>query len=290
MQQRRPLQAGGPGLYSAEERQRRDASRWTLVQGVLAPVQFLVFLVSLVLVVRYLATGEGLTAATALGRGQDPGALRHHDHRLASGRRWSSAATCSPAAFFWEDVFSMLVLALHTAYLLALLTGTLDAARADAAGAGGLRHLRRQRRAVPAQAARGAAGPAAPRPAPRHWRREPPPVAASRDAAAADAPGAARARPARGVLRPDRNHLAAPQDPGRLLPRRRLAHLRPPDPVRRRRDDLRRAALRHRDHRRARPRRAWPTPTTNSTAWSRACSSAAPTSGCCSWSAPARPR
>ena len=45
-------------LYTAEERQRRDASGWTLVQGVLAPVQFLVFLVSLGLVLRYLATNE----------------------------------------------------------------------------------------------------------------------------------------------------------------------------------------------------------------------------------------
>ena len=30
-------------------------------------------------------------------------------------------------AFYWEDVFSMLVLALHTAYLVALFTGALDA-------------------------------------------------------------------------------------------------------------------------------------------------------------------
>jgi 3-vinyl bacteriochlorophyllide hydratase len=52
-------------LYTARERQRRDASRWTLVQGVLAPIQFLVFLTSLALVLRYLATGEGLGAATA---------------------------------------------------------------------------------------------------------------------------------------------------------------------------------------------------------------------------------
>ena len=51
-------------LYTAEERRRRDASRWTLVQGVLAPIQFLVFLVSLALVLRYLATGEGHAAAT----------------------------------------------------------------------------------------------------------------------------------------------------------------------------------------------------------------------------------
>ena len=34
-------------------------------------------------------------------------------------------------AFFWEDVFSMLVLALHTAYLVALVFGALDATRAD---------------------------------------------------------------------------------------------------------------------------------------------------------------
>ncbi len=52
-------------LYTAEERQRRDASPWTLVQGILAPLQFAVFLVSLGLVMRYLATGEGLAVATA---------------------------------------------------------------------------------------------------------------------------------------------------------------------------------------------------------------------------------
>ncbi len=34
-------------LYTPEQRRRRDASPWTLVQGVLAPLQFGVFLVSL---------------------------------------------------------------------------------------------------------------------------------------------------------------------------------------------------------------------------------------------------
>ena len=52
-------------LYTAEERARRDATVWTLVQGILAPVQFVVFLVSLALVVRYLATSDGYAAATA---------------------------------------------------------------------------------------------------------------------------------------------------------------------------------------------------------------------------------
>ena len=46
-------------LYSDAERARRDGTRWTLVQGILAPVQFVVFLVSLGLVLRYLVTGAG---------------------------------------------------------------------------------------------------------------------------------------------------------------------------------------------------------------------------------------
>ena len=54
---------GTKQLYTLEQRRRRDASPWTLVQGVLAPLQFLVFLVSLALILRYLATGEGLYAA-----------------------------------------------------------------------------------------------------------------------------------------------------------------------------------------------------------------------------------
>ena len=52
-------------LYTAAERQRRDASVWTLVQGVLAPGQFVVFLVSLALVLRWLASGQGYEIAAA---------------------------------------------------------------------------------------------------------------------------------------------------------------------------------------------------------------------------------
>ena len=51
-------------LYTSEERARRDATRWTLVQGVLAPLQFLVFLISVVLVLRFLQTGQGEAEAT----------------------------------------------------------------------------------------------------------------------------------------------------------------------------------------------------------------------------------
>ena len=54
----------GYRIYTKAERQRRDATIWTLVQGVLAPLQFVVFLASLALVIRYLLTGEGYEIAT----------------------------------------------------------------------------------------------------------------------------------------------------------------------------------------------------------------------------------
>mgnify|MGYP006285440427 CR=1 FL=1 len=41
-------------LYSPQERLRRDQTVWTLVQGILAPLQFVVFLISLALVVSML--------------------------------------------------------------------------------------------------------------------------------------------------------------------------------------------------------------------------------------------
>jgi 3-vinyl bacteriochlorophyllide hydratase len=112
-------------LYTPEERRRRDQSPWTLVQGILAPVQFVVFLISLFLVLRYLATGEGELAATisivvktlVLYAIMITGAIWE---REVFGRYLFAPV------FFWEDVFSMLVLALHTAYLVALATGALD--------------------------------------------------------------------------------------------------------------------------------------------------------------------
>ena len=112
-------------LYTSEERARRDATPWTLVQGVLAPVQFLVFLVSVVLVLRYLQSGQGETAATV--------SIVLKTFLLytimITGCIWEKVVFgryLFAASFFWEDVFSMLVLALHTAYLVALYTGSLS--------------------------------------------------------------------------------------------------------------------------------------------------------------------
>ena len=113
-----------PPLYTAAQRQRRDASRWTLVQGVLAPLQFLVFLVSLALVLRYLHGGEGLAAASVsvVVKTLVLYAI------MVTGSIWEREVFGQylfARAFFWEDVVSILVLALHTAYLLALFTGWL---------------------------------------------------------------------------------------------------------------------------------------------------------------------
>ena len=111
-------------LYTAEQRARRDNSVWTLVQGVLAPVQFLVFIVSAVLVLRYLAGGEGLVAATVSVVVKTLVLYTI----MVTGCVWEKVVFdrwLFAPAFFWEDVFSMLVLALHTAYLVALFTGAL---------------------------------------------------------------------------------------------------------------------------------------------------------------------
>ena len=112
-------------LYTAEQRLRRDTSIWTLVQGVLAPLQFLVFLISLGLVLRYLVTDEGQNLATAsvVAKTLTLYAI------MVTGCIWEKVVfDCYlfAPAFFWEDVFSMLVLALHTAYLFALLTSSLN--------------------------------------------------------------------------------------------------------------------------------------------------------------------
>ena len=111
-------------LYSAEERRRRDATGWTLVQGLLAPVQFLVFLVSLGLVLRYLANGEGHDAAVASVVVKTLALYAI----MVTGCIWEKVVFgryLFAPAFYWEDVFSMLVLALHTAYLVALFTDAL---------------------------------------------------------------------------------------------------------------------------------------------------------------------
>ena len=116
-----------PALYTAEERRRRDATPWTIVQGVLAPLQFAIFLVSLVLVSRFLSTGEGASAAdlSVIAKTVALYAI------MITGSIWEREVFghwLFAPAFFWEDVVSMGVIALHTVYLVMLLgeLGTIE--------------------------------------------------------------------------------------------------------------------------------------------------------------------
>jgi 3-vinyl bacteriochlorophyllide hydratase len=109
-------------LYTPEERIRRDQTPWTMVQAILAPVQFAVFLVSLGLVLNYLATGRGYEVATA--------SIVLKTFALyaimITGAIWENKVFgryLFAESFFWEDAFSMLVIALHTGYLVALMAG-----------------------------------------------------------------------------------------------------------------------------------------------------------------------
>ena len=125
MTQNRPDQDCRPALYTPAQRVRRDQTKWTLVQGVLAPLQFLAFAISLVLVVRYLLTGAGYEAATI--------SIVIKTSFLyvimITGAIWEKVVfgqyLLAPA-FFWEDVFSFAVIALHSAYIITVWTGALS--------------------------------------------------------------------------------------------------------------------------------------------------------------------
>lgn len=119
--QQNPASARKP-LYTPEQRVRRDATIWTTVQGVLAPVQFLACAVSIALVVRYLMTGDGYAAATV--------SILVKTFLLylimVTGAIWEKVVFGQylfAPAFFWEDVVSFGVIALHTVYLWGLITG-----------------------------------------------------------------------------------------------------------------------------------------------------------------------
>ena len=112
------------GLYSAEERLRRDSSKWTIVQGVLAAFQFIVFLISLLLVLRTLVTGEGAFAANASVIFKTLVLYTI----MITGSLWEKdvfGKYLFAPAFFWEDVVSFVVIGLHTIYVYALVTGSM---------------------------------------------------------------------------------------------------------------------------------------------------------------------
>ncbi len=126
MRDSRPKTRQQQSLYTPEERQRRDKSPWTKVQGVLALLQLLIFAVSLALVLRYLSTGEGflLASISIILKTLVLYTI------MVTGSIWEKdvfGCYLFARPFFWEDVVSMLVMALHTAYLVVFVFSLLDA-------------------------------------------------------------------------------------------------------------------------------------------------------------------
>ena len=111
-------------LYTEDQKFRRDNSKWTKVQAILAPIQFVVCFISIGLVQRYLMSGIGYEVATI--------SIVVKTFILylimGTGAIWEKEVfgqyLLAPA-FFWEDVISFFVIAFHTAYLVTLIGGFL---------------------------------------------------------------------------------------------------------------------------------------------------------------------
>jgi len=106
-------------MYTPEQLERRNRSPWTKAQFILAPIQFVVFLISFALVIRYLATGEGYWIATIsvwikialIWALTITGMLWEHD---IYGKYFMAPE------FFWEDLGNLIAIITHNAYFVAI--------------------------------------------------------------------------------------------------------------------------------------------------------------------------
>ena len=115
-------QVDGWNLYTPSQRIIRDRTVWTKVQAILAPLQFIVCIISLALVLRYLLTDEGYYIATV--------SVVVKSFLLflimVTGAIWEKVVFGQflfAEAFFWEDVVSFFVIFFHGLYLYVLLSG-----------------------------------------------------------------------------------------------------------------------------------------------------------------------
>ena len=115
-------QVDGWNLYTPSQRIIRDRTIWTKVQAILAPLQFIVCIISLALVVRYLFTSEGYYIATV--------SIVVKSCLLflimITGAIWEKVVFGQflfAEAFFWEDIVSFFVIFFHGLYLYVLLSG-----------------------------------------------------------------------------------------------------------------------------------------------------------------------
>lgn len=108
--------------YTPEQLAKRNSSKWTIVQAILGPVQLLAFIISLILVIRYLTTGEGYDIATI-------------SVLIKIGLMWAITVTgmiwekevfgkwfLAPQ-FFWEDAMNAFALVMHNLYFIARAAG-----------------------------------------------------------------------------------------------------------------------------------------------------------------------
>lgn len=112
-------------MYTPEQLERRDKSRWTRIQMILAPIQFLAFIISFILVLYYLFTGGGylialvsvwikialIWALTITGMLWEKDV---YDHYFMAKE------------FFWEDLGNLIAILTHNAYFVVQWLGWSD--------------------------------------------------------------------------------------------------------------------------------------------------------------------
>lgn len=105
-------------MYTLEQLARREASPWTRVQLILAPIQFVVFIISFGLVVRYLLTEQGYMIATITVWLK----IALIWALTITGMLWEKDVYnhyFMAREFFWEDMGNLVAIITHNAYFVA---------------------------------------------------------------------------------------------------------------------------------------------------------------------------
>lgn len=112
-------------MYTPEQLARREASPWTRIQFIIAPIQVLAFFVSFYLVVRYLMSGEGHLAATISVWVK----IALIWLITITGMLWEKDVFghyFMAREFFWEDLGNLIAILTHNAYFLVQWLGWSD--------------------------------------------------------------------------------------------------------------------------------------------------------------------
>jgi 3-vinyl bacteriochlorophyllide hydratase len=108
--------------YTSDQLRRRNQSLWTPVQAVAAAIQFVIFIISVGLVIRFFATGQGYEIATVFGVTK----VLLLYFMTVTGMAWEDEVFGQlflAKEFFWEDIGNLLSLSGNTVYLATLLLG-----------------------------------------------------------------------------------------------------------------------------------------------------------------------